>query len=45
MPAVLVEIGFVTGINDAKLLREKSYREKIAFAISKGILNYLRGSN
>lgn len=45
MPAVLVELGFVTGFNDAELLRQKSYREKMAFAISTGILNYLRGSN
>ncbi len=45
MPAVLVELGFVTGMNDASLLRQKDYREKMAFAISKGILNYLRGSN
>ncbi len=45
MPAVLVELGFVTGKNDAEVLRQKDYREKMAFAISKGILNYLRGSN
>ncbi len=45
MPAALVEIGFVTGMYDADLLRQKAYREKMSFAIAKGILNYLRVSN
>tara|TARA_Y100001968_G_scaffold229732_1_gene212537 strand:- start:54 stop:1139 length:1086 start_codon:yes stop_codon:yes gene_type:complete len=45
MPAALVEIGFVTGMYDAALLRQKAYRNKISFAISKGILNYLKVSN
>mgnify|MGYP001212961462 CR=1 FL=1 len=45
MPAVLVEIGFVTGMYDAALLRQKAYREKMSFAIAKGILNYLKVSN
>jgi len=45
MPAALVEIGFVTGIYDADLLRQKGYRKKISFAIAKGILNYLKASN
>ncbi len=45
MPAALVEIGFVTGTYDANLLRQKGYRDKMAFAISRGILNYLKVSN
>ena len=45
MPAALVEIGFVTGTYDAALLRQKAYRDKMSFAIAKGILNYLKGSN
>ncbi len=45
MPAALVEIGFVTGMYDADLLRQKSYRDKISFAIARGILNYLKVSN
>ncbi|MBW3041643.1 N-acetylmuramoyl-L-alanine amidase [Prochlorococcus marinus] len=45
MPAALVEIGFVTGIYDASLLRQKAYRYKMSFAIAKGILNYLKVSN
>ena len=45
MPAALVEIGFVTGMYDADLLRQKAYRDKMSFAIAKGILNYLKFSN
>ena len=45
MPAALVEIGFVTGMYDANLLRQKNYRDKMSFAIAKGILNYLKVSN
>ena len=45
MPAALVEIGFVTGMYDADLLRQKAYRDKMSFAIAKGILNYLSVSN
>ena len=45
MPAALVEIGFVTGIYDAALLSQKGYRDKMSFAIAKGILNYLKVSN
>ncbi len=45
MPAALVEIGFVTGIYDAALLRQKAYRDKMSFAIAKGILEFLKVSN
>ena len=45
MPAVLVEVGFVTGTLDSKLLRTSEYRQKVAFAIAKGILNYLKEVN
>ena len=45
MPAALVEIGFVTGMYDAALLRQQAYREKMSFAISKGILNFLKTTN
>ena len=44
MPAVLVEIGFLTGVYDAALLRQKDYRDKMSYAIAKGILNYLKVS-
>ena len=45
MPAALVEIGFVTGMYDANLLKQKAYRDKMSFAIARGILNYLTVSN
>ena len=41
MPAVLVEIGFLTGRLDARRLEKISHRKKLAYAISKGILEYL----
>jgi N-acetylmuramoyl-L-alanine amidase len=39
MPAVLVEVGFVTGQEDAAHLSDASYREKTAEAIAAGILH------
>ena len=42
MPAALVEIGFVTGRIDSRKLKQANHRNKLAFAISKGILNYLK---
>ncbi len=42
MPAALVEIGFLTGRDDARSLSSADHRKKLAFAISKGILNYLK---
>ncbi len=42
MPAVLVETGFVTGRLDANRLAQPDHRKALAFAIAKGILNYLR---
>ena len=40
MPAVLVEVGFITNTFDAKDLRNTSYREKLALAIANGVRNY-----
>lgn len=37
MPACLVECGFMTNLEEAKLLRSDSYRRTVAEAISKGI--------
>lgn len=42
MPASLLEIGFVTGQNDAPLLRDPVWRENMAQAIARGILQYLQ---
>ena len=41
MPAVLVEIGFLTGRLDARRLEKSEHRKRIAYAIAKGILEYL----
>ncbi len=41
MPAVLVEIGFLTGRLDARRLEKAVHRKRVAYAISKGILEYL----
>ena len=40
MPAVLVEIGFLTGRLDARRLEKTVHRKRIAYAIAKGILEY-----
>jgi len=41
MPAVLVEIGFLTGRIDARRLEKTTHRKRLAYAIAKGILEYL----
>ena len=41
MPAVLVEIGFLTGRLDARRLEKSIHRKRIAYAITNGILEYL----
>ena len=41
MPAVLVEIGFLTGRLDARRLEKIAHRKRLAYAIAKGILEYL----
>lgn len=42
MPAVLVEVGFVTGREDAANLGSANHRSKLAQAITEGILHYLQ---
>ncbi len=42
MPAVLVEVGFVTGRSDAAKLSDPSYRSQMAAAIARGILQYIQ---
>ncbi|MGV0027334.1 N-acetylmuramoyl-L-alanine amidase [Phormidesmis priestleyi] len=42
MPSVLVEVGFVTGRDDAAKLSTASYRRQMAEAIARGILQYRR---
>jgi N-acetylmuramoyl-L-alanine amidase len=41
MPAALVEVGFVTGATDAPLLADSAFRDIIAQAITRGILQYV----
>jgi N-acetylmuramoyl-L-alanine amidase len=42
MPAVLVEVGFVTGAEDAQKLADPAYRSVMAEAIARGILQYMQ---
>ena len=42
MPAVLLEIGFVTNENESQLLTTPAYQQRIASAMSEGIANYIR---
>ena len=41
MPSVLTELGFVTGELDAPRLADARFRQSLAAAVAKGILNYL----
>lgn len=42
MPAVLLEVGFVTGAEDAQRLADASFRTEMAEAIAAGILQYVQ---
>ncbi|MBR8827537.1 MAG: N-acetylmuramoyl-L-alanine amidase [Gomphosphaeria aponina SAG 52.96 = DSM 107014] len=42
MPAVLVEVGFLTGNEDAAKLANSAYRQDMAEALANGILQYIR---
>jgi len=42
MPAILIEIGFVTNPKEEKKLRESRYRDDIARAIAAGLREYKR---
>ncbi|MFM7580816.1 MAG: N-acetylmuramoyl-L-alanine amidase, partial [Microcystaceae cyanobacterium] len=44
MPSTLVEVGFVTGYDDADKLINPSYQQQMAQAIARGILDYLQGN-
>ncbi|MCD4779680.1 MAG: N-acetylmuramoyl-L-alanine amidase [Candidatus Omnitrophica bacterium] len=41
IPAVLIEVGFVSNPYEERLLRRKSYRKKIAYGIAESILDYV----
>ncbi len=40
MPAVLVEVGFISNISEEKNLKSPAYRDAVASAIARGIMNY-----
>lgn len=42
MPSVLLEVGFVTGADDAAKLADPAYRSQMAASIARGILLYLQ---
>ena len=44
MPAVLVELGFLTDKQEAKLLADKTYQQKMADALARGIRDYLKNN-
>lgn len=44
MPAILVELGFVTGAEDAPRLADPEFRDLLAQAVTRGILHYITGS-
>jgi len=41
MPSILIEVGFITNKKEEKLLSKRKYREKIAEAIAKGLMDYI----
>jgi N-acetylmuramoyl-L-alanine amidase len=42
MPSILVELGYVTGADDAIKLKDPSFRRKMAEAIANGIIEYIQ---
>jgi N-acetylmuramoyl-L-alanine amidase len=44
MPAVLLETGFVTGGQDARLLADPAFQRQMAEAIARGILEYVQAT-
>lgn len=44
MPAVLVEVGFLTGREDSRNLQNSNHRSQIAKAIARGIVQYVKES-
>ncbi len=45
MPAVLIELGFISHPQDVKMLEEKSVQIKLAEGIAEGIKNYVMAKN
>ncbi|MEM7590008.1 MAG: N-acetylmuramoyl-L-alanine amidase [Cyanobacteria bacterium P01_A01_bin.83] len=45
MPAVLVEVGFLTGAVDSSRLKDPNHRRQMAEAIARGIVQYIKQNN
>lgn len=45
MPAVLVEVGFLTGAEDASRLKNPDHRRQMAEAIARGVIEYIKQNN
>ena len=45
MPAVLVEVGFLTGAVDASRLKDPNHRRRMAEQIASGIVEYIKQNN
>ena len=45
MPAVLVEVGFLTGAEDSSRLKDPDHRRQMAKAIARGIIQYIKENN
>lgn len=43
IPSVLVEVGFISNRNEARLLKDSSYRQDFAEVLAQGIRDYIRG--
>ena len=41
VPTVIVECGFLSNVQEAKLLSSPEYQDKVAWAIHMGILQYI----
>lgn len=42
MPAVTIEVGFISNPREAALLQDRDYQEKLAWAIYLGVLDFIR---
>ena len=42
MPAVLVEVAFISHPTEEKLLADDAFRKKVAHGISQGVLQFIR---
>jgi len=42
MPAVLVECGFITNVEEERIINTDEYRQKVSKAIVKGITEFCR---